>query len=87
MQTDDGAALRSHEIAHRDADRPAELARLRHDLIRRVLARGPADLRNGFHLLHGLEELHPDGDRAQPQVPIQPFDDPVPVVVFGAHRC
>jgi hypothetical protein len=83
--TDDRAALGADEIRHGDADRPAELARLGHDLIGGVLALGSADLGNGLHLLDGLEELHADGDRAEAQVLVEAVDDGVPVVRIGGH--
>src|SRR5262245_26580280 len=85
MEADHRAALGADEIRHRDAHGPAELSRLRDDLIGRVLAARPADLRDRLHLLHGLVELHPDGDRSQVQVLVEAVDDAVPVVGLGAH--
>src|SRR3546814_2578654 len=56
-EPDNRAALLSHQIAHRDADRVAEPACLPHDLIRRQqLAFGrAAQALDLFHLAFGLE--------------------------------
>jgi len=85
MQPDDRAALRADEVVHRDPDRPAELPGLGHDLVGRVLGPRAADLRDRRHLFHRLEELHADGNGAQPQVPVQVVDDRRPVVRL--HEC
>jgi hypothetical protein len=85
VEPDHRAALRADQIVHRDADRPAELARLGDDLIRGVLGPWPADLRNRFHRFDGLEELHADRDRPQPEILGEAGDQRVPVVARGAH--
>jgi hypothetical protein len=66
VKPDDRAALGADEVGHRDPDGPAELSRLRDDLIGRVPRLRAANLRNCLHRLDRLEELHPDRDRAQP---------------------
>src|SRR5262245_10630110 len=83
MEPDHRSALCPDQVGHGDADRPAELARLSHDLIGGVLRARAADLRDGLHRLHGLEQLHADGDRAQAQVLIQAVDERRPVI--GRH--
>src|SRR6185503_1922816 len=37
-------------------------------------------LRDRFHRLDRLEELHADRNRAQPKIPVQSVDDRVPVI-------
>src|SRR4029453_19456438 len=60
-------------------------ARRGHDLIGGVLDPRPADLRDRLHPLDGLEELHPDRDRAKAQILVQPAHDGVPVVSLVGH--
>src|SRR5215467_1155453 len=85
MEADHRSALRAHQVLHGDPYCPAELTRLGHDLIRGVLGARPADLRNSLHLRHRLEELHADGNAAQPQVLREAVDDGRPVVRLGAQ--
>src|SRR5215471_2003047 len=85
MESDDRAALRAHQVLHGDAHRPPELTRLSHDLIRGVLRPRPADLGDGLHLRHRLEELHADGNAAQPQILREAIEDGLPVVAVRAH--
>src|SRR5262249_51691451 len=85
MEADHRAALRAHQVLHGDPHRPPELTRLGHDLVRGVLGARPADLGDGLHLRHRLEELHADGDAAQPQILREAVDDGLPVVALGAH--
>src|SRR5215471_18395593 len=75
MESDDRAALRAYQVLHGDPYRPPELTRLSHDLIRGVLRPRAADLGDGLHLRHRLEELHADGNAAQPQVLREAIED------------
>src|SRR5262249_8128376 len=85
MEDDHRSALRADKVLHGDPYRPAELTRLGHDLIRGVLGTRPANLRNGLHLGRRLEELHADGNAAQPQVLREAVDDGRTVVRLGGH--
>src|SRR5690242_15325572 len=61
-QSDDRSALIADEILCGGAHGPAEARCLRNDLIGRVHGLRSADLRNGFHLLYALEQLHAEGN-------------------------
>src|SRR5882762_7023222 len=77
-----GAQCGADQVGHRDADGPAQMARLGDDLIGCVPGPRTANLRDRLHLLDRLEELHADRDRAQPQISVEAVDDRVPVILF-----
>ena len=74
-QADGPRTLGTGEVLRRHAHRPAQQARLAHDLVEHHLFRGPADAGDGLHLRAALEALHADGNRLEAQEAVQPVND------------
>jgi hypothetical protein len=60
MESDNGAALRAHQVLLSDTDGEAESRGLCHDLIGSVDRLGATNFGNRFHLFDGSEQLHPN---------------------------